>query len=68
MVFLDLPFQERARRIADLGFEVELWDWTTKDLDALTRTGVVGLEAWASGDPVRALERFRAAFTLPAPP
>jgi len=169
MVFLDLPFQERARRIAELGFE--LWDWTTKDLDALTRTGatfssmtgyvrgtladpdsvvasevvtpamwlhaartltrlaelgeragrvftlenliqlveralplvgeiqvadvpgrrepgtgeihypavaaaldrlgytgVVGLEAWASGDPVRALERFRAAFTLPAPP
>jgi hydroxypyruvate isomerase len=39
MVFLDLPFAERVRRIAGLGFEVELWDWTTKDLDALTRTG-----------------------------
>jgi hydroxypyruvate isomerase len=39
MVFLDLPFEERARRIADLGFEVEIWDWTTKDLSALTRTG-----------------------------
>ena len=39
MVFLDLPFEERARRIADLGFEVEIWDWTTKDLQALTRTG-----------------------------
>src|SRR4029450_9478131 len=27
-------------------------------------TGVGGLEAWASGDPVQALERFRAAFTV----
>jgi hydroxypyruvate isomerase len=39
MVFLDLPIEERARRITDLGFEVEIWDWTTKDLQALTRTG-----------------------------
>jgi hydroxypyruvate isomerase len=38
MVFLDLPFTERVRRIAELGFEVEVWDWTTKDLLALTRT------------------------------
>jgi hydroxypyruvate isomerase len=28
MVFLDLPFDELVRRIADLGFEVEIWDWT----------------------------------------
>jgi hydroxypyruvate isomerase len=26
-------------------------------------TGVVGLEGWASGDSVQALERFRAAFS-----
>ena len=26
-------------------------------------TGVVGLEAWACGDPDTALERFRTAFT-----
>ena len=32
MVFLDLPFEERVRRIADLGFEVEIWDWTNKDI------------------------------------
>jgi len=34
---------------------------------ALTRlgyTGVVGLEGWASSDPLQALERFRAAFTV----
>jgi hydroxypyruvate isomerase len=34
-------------------------------LGRLGYSGVVGLEAWASGDPVQALERFRAAFTLP---
>ena len=39
MMFLDLPFAERVRRIADLGYEVEIWNWTTKDITALTRTG-----------------------------
>ena len=39
MVFLDLPFAERVRRIADRGFEVEIWDWTTKDIDDLARSG-----------------------------
>jgi hydroxypyruvate isomerase len=39
MVFLDLPFEERVRRIADLGFEVEIWDWTRKDITALRSTG-----------------------------
>lgn len=38
MVFLDLPFIERVRRIADLGFEVEIWDWTKKDIEALAQT------------------------------
>jgi hydroxypyruvate isomerase len=39
MVFLDLPFPERVRRISDLGFEVEIWGWATKDIDALVKTG-----------------------------
>jgi hydroxypyruvate isomerase len=39
MVFLDLPFEERVRRISDLGFEVEIWDWTRKDIASLTTTG-----------------------------
>jgi hydroxypyruvate isomerase len=39
MVYLDLPFPERVRRIADLGFEVEMWNWTSKDIDALAKTG-----------------------------
>jgi hydroxypyruvate isomerase len=39
MVFLDLPFENRVRRIAGLGFEVEIWDWTAKDIDTLVGTG-----------------------------
>jgi len=39
MLFLDLPITERIRRIADLGFQVFIWDWTAKDIDALARTG-----------------------------
>lgn len=39
MLFLDLPFVDRVRRIDDLGFEVEIWDWTAKDLGALAATG-----------------------------
>ena len=39
MVFLKLPFEERVRRIAELGFGVEIWDWTAKDIAALERTG-----------------------------
>jgi hydroxypyruvate isomerase len=35
MVFLGLPFEDRVRRIADAGFEVEIWDWTKKDIAAL---------------------------------
>ena len=39
MLFLDLPFAERVRRIHDRGFLVEIWDWSTKDLPALAATG-----------------------------
>jgi hydroxypyruvate isomerase len=41
MVFRDQPIDERARRIDDLGFQVEIWDWTRHDLAALARTGAV---------------------------
>ena len=41
MLFLDLPIQERARRLHDLGFGVEIWDWTRHDLAALERSGAV---------------------------
>ncbi|NAZ88139.1 TIM barrel protein [Kineococcus indalonis] len=38
-VFTDLPFAERVRTLHELGFAVELWGWTTKDLPALAATG-----------------------------
>ncbi|MBI3144135.1 MAG: TIM barrel protein [Pseudogulbenkiania sp.] len=39
MVFRDLPIVERVRRIDELGFQVEIWDWTRHDIAALARTG-----------------------------
>lgn len=39
MVFTELEFVDRVRRIDDLGFQVEIWDWTDKDVDALVATG-----------------------------
>ena len=39
MVFRDQPIDERARRIHELGFGVEIWDWTRHDLAGLERTG-----------------------------
>ena len=39
MVFLDLPYLDRVRRIHELGFQVEMWDWTAKDLEAVAAIG-----------------------------
>lgn len=39
MVFRDLPVTERIKRIDALGFQVEIWDWTRHDIDALAATG-----------------------------
>jgi hydroxypyruvate isomerase len=39
MVFLDLPFEERVRRIDELGFAVEIWFWQDKDIKALADSG-----------------------------
>ena len=66
MVFLDLPFEERVRRISDAGFEVEIWDWTKKDVDALVRTGatfssMTGYITGALADPDGADELVRTA-------
>lgn len=38
MVFRHLPVVERVKRIAELGFQVEIWDWTKHDIDALKET------------------------------
>lgn len=39
MIYQDLPFEERVKTISNQGFLVEIWDWSTKDIDALVATG-----------------------------
>lgn len=41
MLHTELEFAERVRRLHERGFEVEIWDWSTKDLPALAATGAV---------------------------
>ena len=38
MLFTDLPFVDRVKRIHARGLGVEIWDWTQKDLPALAAT------------------------------
>ena len=66
MLFLDLPLAERARRLHDQGFEVEIWDWTRADVDALVRTGATfsSMTGYATGtlaDPDGAADLLRTA-------
>lgn len=66
MVFLGLPFDERVRRISDLGFEVEIWDWTKKDIGLLVKTGATfsSMTGYISGtlaDPDGAAELLHTA-------
>ncbi|MEW1931289.1 TIM barrel protein [Rhodococcus sp. NPDC079359] len=39
MLYLELPFVERVERIAARGLHVEIWNWSTKDIDALASCG-----------------------------
>lgn len=69
MVFLDLPFTERVRRIHESGFDVELWDSRTKDIAALKATGAVfssmtGYTAGSLVDPDTADDVVRTAEML----
>ena len=41
MVYLDLPITERVQRIAEAGFDAEIWDWTRHDVEALAATGAL---------------------------
>ena len=66
MVFTDLPFEERVAKIHDLGFEVEIWDWTRKDVAALAKTGATfsSMTGYVSGtlaDPDGAEQLLRTA-------
>ncbi len=52
MIFPELSFPERVRRIDALGFEVEIWDWTRHDIDALAATGATfsSMTGYVTGD------------------
>jgi hypothetical protein len=39
MLYLDLPLLDRVKRITERGLQVEIWDWSTKDIDALAASG-----------------------------
>ena len=39
MLFRTLPVIERLKRIAALGFQAEIWDWTKHDIAALAKSG-----------------------------
>lgn len=54
MLFTDLPFADRVRHIDELGFLVEIWDWSTKDIDALAETGATfsSMTGYLRGDLV----------------
>jgi hydroxypyruvate isomerase len=69
MVFLDRPHLDRVQRIHQLGFAVEIWDWTTKDLDALAGlaqdgvrfTSMTGYVTGRLADPDGAADLLRTA-------
>lgn len=52
MLFRELPVVDRVRRLHELGFEVEIWDWSTKDLPALAATGATfsSMTGYLAGD------------------
>lgn len=56
MLFLDLPFVERVKRIHERGFAVEIWGWLTKDLTALAKTGADfnSMTGYIEGDLIEA--------------
>ncbi|UKA59670.1 TIM barrel protein [Arthrobacter sp. FW306-2-2C-D06B] len=56
MVFKELPFTERVRRIHEAGFDVELWDSRSKDIAALKASGAVfsSMTGYTSGSLVDA--------------
>lgn len=66
MVFRQLPVLERVRRIHDMGFQVEIWDWTRHDIAALRRSGATfsSMTGYISGtlaDEAGAAELLRTA-------
>ena len=56
MLFTELPFVDRVRAIHARGLGVEIWNWTTKDLDELAATGAnfTSMTGYIEGDLLEA--------------
>jgi hydroxypyruvate isomerase len=79
MLYLERPFIERVQRIHERGLEVEIWDWSSKDLSRLAATGATfsSMTGYLRGDLVTedgiaellstARESLRAADILDCP-
>ncbi|SEI07903.1 hydroxypyruvate isomerase [Leifsonia sp. CL147] len=54
MLYLERPFIERVQRIHERGLEVEIWDWSSKDLGGLAATGATfsSMTGYLRGDLV----------------
>nr|WP_296763716.1 TIM barrel protein [Rhodococcus sp. (in: high G+C Gram-positive bacteria)] len=39
MLYVELPFIDRVKRISERGMQVEIWNWATKDIDELATSG-----------------------------
>ena len=39
MLYVELPFLDRLKRITERGLQVEIWDWSAKDIGALAASG-----------------------------
>jgi hydroxypyruvate isomerase len=54
MVHLDLPHLDRVAALHQAGFAVEIWDWTSKDAEALAATGALftSMTGYVAGDLV----------------
>lgn len=56
MIFTDLPIVDRVKEIHARGFQVEIWDWSNKDLQALADTGATfsSMTGYLRGDLLEA--------------
>jgi len=68
ILFDDLPFVDRVRRLHELGYAVEFWSWQGRDLGAIARVGAdlrgfTGHLAGSLVEPSEAAEFVRGART-----
>ncbi|TCO26565.1 hydroxypyruvate isomerase [Kribbella steppae] len=62
MVFTELPFLDRVERIHAAGFDVVIWNWPTKDIAGLKKTGAAfsSMTGYVSGSLTHDQDRLLA--------